>query len=74
MRVFGCELIQEAGILLKLYGAYVGPTRLILIADLSDPRPQVAMATGQTILHRFFLRASLKSHTVEVWNVTWIAC
>ena len=39
-RVYGCELIQEAGILLKL--------------------PQVVMATGQNIFHRFFYRKSLE--------------
>lgn len=35
-RAFGCELIQEGGILLRL--------------------PQVVMATGQNLLHRFFYR------------------
>ena len=39
-RVYGCELIQEAGILLKL--------------------PQVVMATGQNIFHRFFYRKSFE--------------
>lgn len=39
-RFFGCELIQEAGILLRL--------------------PQVAMATAQTLLHRFYYRKSLR--------------
>jgi hypothetical protein len=41
-RVFGCELIQEAGILMKL--------------------PQVVMATGQNIFHRFFYRKSFKRY------------
>ena len=35
-RIYGCELIQEVGILLRL--------------------PQVVMATGQSILHRFYYR------------------
>jgi hypothetical protein len=35
-RIYGCELIQEAGILLR--------------------QPQVVMATGQCILHRFYHR------------------
>jgi hypothetical protein len=39
-RVYGCELIQEAGILLKL--------------------PQVVVATGQNIFHRFYYRKSLE--------------
>lgn len=38
-RIFGCEIIQEAGILLK--------------------QPQVVMATGQSLFHRFFYRKSL---------------
>jgi cyclin L len=51
-RVYGCELIQEAGILLKL--------------------PQVVMATGQNIFHRFFYRKSLErfdSFTVAMGSV-----
>lgn len=36
-RILGCEMVQEAGILLRL--------------------PQVVMATGQNILHRFFYRS-----------------
>lgn len=39
-RFFGCQLIQEAGILLRL--------------------PQVVMATAQTLLQRFYYRASLR--------------
>ncbi|RLN38044.1 hypothetical protein BBJ28_00001082 [Nothophytophthora sp. Chile5] len=39
-RFFGCELIQEAGVLLRL--------------------PQVAMATAQTLLQRFYFRKSLR--------------
>ena len=38
-RILGCEMVQEAGILLRL--------------------PQVVMATGQNILHRFFYRLDL---------------
>ena len=51
-RVYGCELIQEAGILLKL--------------------PQVVMATGQNIFHRFFYRKSLErfdSFTVAMGSI-----
>ncbi|EGZ05102.1 hypothetical protein PHYSODRAFT_320213 [Phytophthora sojae] len=39
-RAFGCELIQEAGVLLRL--------------------PQVALATAQTLLQRFYYRKSLR--------------
>eukprot|EP00940_MAST-03C_sp_MAST-3C-sp2_P001188 g1188.t1 len=46
-RRFCCELIQEAGILLRL--------------------PQVVMATGQTLAHRFYYRTSLtKFDAMEV--------
>uniref|UniRef100_A0A6P7HCL7 Cyclin-L1-like n=1 Tax=Diabrotica virgifera virgifera TaxID=50390 RepID=A0A6P7HCL7_DIAVI len=45
LRIYGCELIQTAGILLKL--------------------PQVAMATGQVLLQRFYYSKSLVRHPVE---------
>lgn len=51
-RVYGCELIQEAGILLNL--------------------PQVVMATGQNIFHRFYYRKSLErfdSFTVAMGSI-----
>lgn len=46
LRIFGCELIQTAGILLKL--------------------PQVAMATGQVLLQRFYYSKSMVKHEVDV--------
>ncbi|XP_023012640.1 cyclin-L2 [Leptinotarsa decemlineata] len=45
LRIYGCELIQTAGILLKL--------------------PQVAMASGQVLLQRFYYSKSLVRHPVE---------
>ncbi|KAL1501275.1 hypothetical protein ABEB36_006626 [Hypothenemus hampei] len=45
LRIYGCELIQTAGILLKL--------------------PQVAMATGQVLLQRFYYSKSFVRHPVE---------
>ncbi|XP_057655462.1 cyclin-L1 [Diorhabda carinulata] len=45
LRIYGCELIQTAGILLKL--------------------PQVAMATAQVLLQRFYYSKSLVRHPVE---------
>lgn len=45
LRIYGCELIQTAGILLKL--------------------PQVAMATGQVLLQRFYYSKSLVRHPIE---------
>ena len=44
-RVFGCELIQEAGMLLQL--------------------PQVTMATGQVLLHRYYCKQSLAKRDVK---------
>ncbi|CAL8373006.1 unnamed protein product [Gadus morhua 'NCC'] len=46
LRILGCELIQSAGILLKL--------------------PQVAMATGQVLFHRFFYSKSFVKHSFEI--------
>uniref|UniRef100_UPI00358F9C59 cyclin-L1-like n=1 Tax=Myxine glutinosa TaxID=7769 RepID=UPI00358F9C59 len=46
LRAIGCELIQSAGILLKL--------------------PQVAMASGQVLFHRFFYSKSFVKHNMEV--------
>lgn len=46
LRILGCELIQAAGILLRL--------------------PQVAMATGQVLFHRFFYSKSFVKHSFEV--------
>ncbi|XP_075058146.1 cyclin-L1 [Mixophyes fleayi] len=46
LRILGCELIQSAGILLRM--------------------PQVAMATGQVLFHRFFYSKSFVKHSFEV--------
>ncbi|KAJ7995362.1 hypothetical protein DPEC_G00243780 [Dallia pectoralis] len=46
LRSLGCELIQSAGILLRL--------------------PQVAMATGQVLFHRFFYSKSFVKHSFEI--------
>ncbi|XP_066565521.1 cyclin-L1a isoform X2 [Amia ocellicauda] len=46
LRILGCELIQSAGILLRL--------------------PQVAMATGQVLFHRFFYSKSYVKHSFEI--------
>ncbi len=45
-RVYGCELIQASGMLLRL--------------------PQVTMATGQVLLHRFYCKQSLVKRDVKV--------
>ncbi|KAM8954442.1 cyclin-L1 [Pelodytes ibericus] len=46
LRILGCELIQSAGILLRM--------------------PQVAMATGQVLFHRFFYSKSFVKHSFEI--------
>uniref|UniRef100_A0A6I8SAY6 Cyclin L1 n=1 Tax=Xenopus tropicalis TaxID=8364 RepID=A0A6I8SAY6_XENTR len=46
LRILGCELIQSAGILLRL--------------------PQVALATGQVLFHRFFYSKSFVKHSFEI--------
>ncbi len=46
LRIYGCELIQEGGILLKL--------------------PQAVMATAQVLLHRFYVKESLKKFNIKV--------
>ncbi|KAG8445258.1 hypothetical protein GDO86_010149 [Hymenochirus boettgeri] len=46
LRILGCELLQSAGILLRL--------------------PQVAMATGQVLFHRFFYSKSFVKHSFEI--------
>lgn len=46
LQIYGCQLIQEGGILLKL--------------------PQAVMATGQVLLHRFYVKESLKKYNIKV--------
>ncbi|XP_069069390.1 cyclin-L1 isoform X2 [Pleurodeles waltl] len=46
LRILGCEMLQSAGILLRL--------------------PQVAMATGQVLFHRFFYSKSFVKHSFEI--------
>uniref|UniRef100_A0A8C6NVM3 Cyclin L1a n=1 Tax=Nothobranchius furzeri TaxID=105023 RepID=A0A8C6NVM3_NOTFU len=46
LRILGCELLQSAGILLRL--------------------PQVALATGQVLFHRFFYSKSFVKHSFEI--------
>uniref|UniRef100_A0AAY4AGA5 Cyclin-like domain-containing protein n=1 Tax=Denticeps clupeoides TaxID=299321 RepID=A0AAY4AGA5_9TELE len=46
LRILGCELVQSAGILLRL--------------------PQVAMATGQVLFHRFFYSKSFIRNSFEI--------
>lgn len=58
LRVYGCEVIQLACILLKLC-AHSYESVLIVV------RPQVVAATAQVFLQRFYFCTSLKKH--DVW-------
>jgi len=69
LRVGGCMLIQEAGIMLELQ---VGcPTGRIT----TNNRPQSTMATAQVLFHRFFYVSSMLSFSVNVrvWRAR-VAC
>ena len=52
LRLYGCEIIQEGGYLLKL--------------------PQVVVATGQVLFHRFFCKSSMVKFKVKV--SFWAVC
>lgn len=64
LRILGCELIQTAGILLKL-----PQVRQSLIFPIfpNSPflLPQVAMATGQVLFQRFFYTKSFVQYQME---------
>ncbi|KAG6334562.1 hypothetical protein ID866_4538 [Astraeus odoratus] len=49
LRVFGCKLIHQAGILLK---------------QARNPRKQVAVATAQILFHRFWFVTSMKQFSI----------
>ncbi|KAF5276925.1 hypothetical protein FQA39_LY18542 [Lamprigera yunnana] len=69
LRIYGCELIQTAGILLKLpqVGVPMHDLEFVNCHDTnhSGQYLQVAMATGQVLLQRFYYSKSLVRHPVE---------
>ena len=79
LRIYGCDLIQKSGILLKLYpvfliSLYVGFMKLFTFLNFvgSDVtlifvlnRPQV-VATGQVLFHRFYCKKSFARFNVKV--------
>lgn len=69
LRVVGCMMIQEAGIMLDLWVfAYTG-TRAAELGELGDEltcRPQSTMAIAQVIFHRFFFVSSMCSFGIQV--------
>lgn len=88
LRRFGCELIQEAGLLLKMsvkfdflsLNEHFDFIRVILKLAFKlssvfspwtgfDSRPQVAIATAQVLLQRFYFRASMYELNIKVRHV-----
>lgn len=79
LRIYGCDLIQESGILLRLYVifAWLFYNRIFrvnlnffLLTDLVAYRPQAVMATGQVLFHRFYCKKSFARFNVKVgWFV-----
>ena len=68
LRVVGCVLIQELGILLELQ---VFRSQSLSHVSASDEpsfgdSPQSTLATAQVLLQRFFYVSSLSSYTVNV--------
>ncbi|PKA64590.1 Cyclin-L1-1 [Apostasia shenzhenica] len=67
LRIYGCDLIQESGILLRLYPL------LSLLFVLC--RPQAVMATGQVLFHRFYCKKSFARFSVKrvAASCVWLA-
>lgn len=64
-RIFGCELVQEAGVLLRTCDRHRRPpTRAAVALRAAPRRPQVVTATGQALLQRFYYRRSLSEFDV----------
>ena len=77
--IYGCDLIQESGILLKLYpvfliSLYVRFMKLftflnfvgsVCYLNLCTYRPE-AVATGQVLFHRFYCKKSFGRFNVKV--------
>lgn len=61
LRVAGCMMIQEAGIMLNLYVLH-----LLYWGMETDERPQSTMAIAQVIFHRFYMVSSMTSFGVNV--------
>ena len=88
LRRLGCEIIQEAGILLRLsVSNYIIFALLTeeksqdnrlprIISDISGSsqcacRPQVAIATAQVLLQRFYYRVAIHDFNVKVRIVSY---
>eukprot|EP00850_Spirogloea_muscicola_P009143 SM000050S17068 [mRNA] locus=s50:757989:760403:- [translate_table: standard] len=79
LRLYGCDIMQEAGILLRLYPPPVDrcPSPALLpYLDLGCTlRPQAVMATGQVLFHRFYCKKSFKRFNVKrvAASCIWLA-
>ncbi|CAK9143117.1 unnamed protein product [Ilex paraguariensis] len=62
LRIYGCDLIQESGILLRLY-------------PFSYVVPQAVMATGQVLFQRFYCKKSFARFNVKrvAASCVWLA-
>jgi hypothetical protein len=62
LRIYGAEIIQKAGILLKLY-----PYQRKFFAFFSFTfRPQATISISQVLFHRFYFRVSFIQFDVRV--------
>lgn len=66
LRVVGCVLIQELGILLELSVSSWLASGLSITDYILFVSPQSTLATAQVLLQRFFYVSSLSSYTVNV--------
>ena len=64
LRAYGCKLIHQAGILLNQ--SVSSSSLLNLPSHILGDRKQVAVATAQILLQRFFYVSSLKQFSVAV--------
>lgn len=62
LRTLGCQLIQQAGILLRQYVRFL----FIYFLSLNFHRNQVAMSAAQALFQRFWFVSSMKNFGVLV--------
>ena len=62
LRTLGCQLIQQAGVLLKQYGSFL----FIYLVNRNFRRNQVAMSAAQVLFQRFWFVSSMKNFGVLV--------
>ncbi|KAK6120401.1 hypothetical protein DH2020_045881 [Rehmannia glutinosa] len=75
LRIYGCDLIQESGILLKLYPFAMCCSACCSLVLLLLGIPQAVMATGQVLFHRFYCKKSFARFNVKriAASCVWLA-